>query len=965
MHPRRSSGFAFLAVLGVTVAGALFARPSFGDDSEPPVESTRDQYTTLDQYTAPFQMRVAGFASPIGVASATGGLTIAVRGLDESAGRSGILRVELVRVEDNKVLHRLDEKVKLDQLGNAPATTLLDVLPETPGVYEVRCRLTAERNAIWARIAGNRAMGDEKRFPLLIASADQTAGSQPNVLRPLDPVQAYDREAWHTPSWVPEGASRLVPNVNQLVADPWNSNARGSTSAESGDMLLCQIEPGGEFVCKLPDMAPHKRHLITFSVRQRHAAGADKPTAANSAAGQIEIATDPEFRTIVGRHPLSMPQHLTNADNDLERLEFVHYPSENDEFLRILNPSQRFPLAIRSVEAFAVEQIHHDGETRPVAQTGLAASTTRQVTLQVTESTWAQTATSDITGLQASGFAEATSEMYRIWKAAERIAENAPWVGYEKLLVQPRRKNEFVRSFAIESLRRWLTPYGIEVAMESEAAPVIELPALGGTESSSLARQCRAATAASELSQLARGTESGFLLQSENVLPAMTRGFRQGLREYTQLPKTGFAPLRPVDDASRFVTAFSSEIAPGSRSVPGKRLRLVSFVNLSTWRASIELRCCASGSANCERLVSNPEDQRLRAGRTSNVRIIELPPLGIVSVVVEHDGSQHDELAWRAVTDGPEVMEQIQTQVGQVVAKIGMLTQPDDYPGLRNGGFEEIGPVGIVGWMSTQFPATAVVVDPSEAVEGQQSIRMTTTKESAGQTWLVSEPIEIPQSGRLAVSLAVRAAVQLELTGSADRPGFGSSHRVRISLEGNRRGRALRYTDHIDVPRDGQWQSRRIVLETEGLDENTEFVRLTLDSLSPGQLWIDDIHLHDHFPTQAERTALQGSAFLAIQGLQKGRLQEAADLLRNDWSQHLLSNKIRRWPTTRTVSHEAASVPISGSSPNGNSTQRVQSGIGNQHRSTSSGNEPLAPDVESRPSVAERIRSWLPKPLRF
>ena len=934
----------FIALLAATVG------PARGDDSV-----RMDEYKSLDQYTAPFQLRVAGAADPIAVASTPGPLTIAVRGLDQHAQRSGTLRFELVRVEDRTVVRRVDEKVQLDARGDVSPLTVLENVPDSPGVYEVRCRLTADRNPLWSRIAGDRPLSDESRFPLLVVPASpRTNVGLTTVLRLLASVEPYDPEAWRTPAWVPEGASKLVPSVNQLVPDPWTASRKGAAE-EGPETLLCTIEPEGESVFKLPQMEAHRRHLISFAIRQRRSKpdGDGTSTAVLSgAAGQIEVASNPEFVSVTRQSAISVPQFLSDADNDDERCDLVHYSTGGQEFLKVRNPSPRLPLELRSIEVYSAME-EETVETSSLTQ--------RSAIVRMTSSDWMQRLTSDLGGLKDQGFADATVAMFRVWKSAQRVSENASWFGYDALMVPPHGKDEFVRAHSIEALRQWLAPDGIAVEdRDSLNVPIatIELPA--SPSATSVSRQCRASSATSELSQFARASAERLMIRLDGALPTVTRSFRRSLREFRHLPVMNSHPLPPVDEASRYVHAFWSELDTTGR---GAKRRLVSFVNTATWSASVELRCCASGEADCERLLEHEIGASTREGRTANVCVIDLPPLGIVNVVVTQNASSLDELAWRAVTNGPDVLQQIQSQVGQVVAKIGMLTQPGDYAGLRNGGFEDIGPVGIVGWMSTQFPETAVVVDSAEAVEGEQSIRMTTTKSSAGRTWLVSEPIEIPKSGRLGVSLAVRAAVQLEVPGPSGQLSMGSSHRVRISLEGNRRGRAIRHTDHFEIPRNGQWQSRRLVLETDGLDDDTEFVRLTIDSLSPGQIWIDDIHLHDHFPTQAERTALQGSAFLAIQGLQKGRLQEAADLLRNDWSQHLLSNRIRRWPTSRTVSHQASTGGNHRVSASQRTNHDVQLRSGVQPRTAGKGRN--SADAEPRPSVAERIRSWLPKPLRF
>ena len=74
-------------------------------------------------------------------------------------------------------------------------------------------------------------------------------------------------------------------------------------------------------------------------------------------------------------------------------------------------------------------------------------------------------------------------------------------------------------------------------------------------------------------------------------------------------------------------------------------------------------------------------------------------------------------------------------------------------------------------------------------------------------------------------------------------------------------------------PQKWAWGNREVRLEALNINAaNMHSLRLTIDSLSSGRVWIDDIRLHDQFPTASERDELQSGAFLAVQGLQKSNL---------------------------------------------------------------------------------------------
>lgn len=381
----------------------------------------------------------------------------------------------------------------------------------------------------------------------------------------------------------------------------------------------------------------------------------------------------------------------------------------------------------------------------------------------------------------------------------------------------------------------------------------------------------------------------------------------------------------------------------------------VTLANSAPWTTEVTLKfnrpvSSVKPDVQWKRRRSEGDPSAIRLGARTNECLVELKPLEVIGLDVFYQRGVPMPAALMSyqatVVGGQVAIQAIKSHVGEVVRKIGNLAQPDDYTTLLNGGFESQGQVGIVGWMHTQFPSDAVALDPTEAIEGNQSICMTTGEKSMGRTWLVSAPFSVPLSGRLAVSLATRSSIPVASALDPGSTGSTSSslsstrrnpfaqvsrieasdgktkkpmmQRVRVSLEGSRLGEPVRYVSEFEVPRDGQWTERRIVLETDRLDASSiKELRLTIDSLSPGKLWIDDVHLHDQFATQAERAGMQGQAFLAIQGLQRNQLHPAARLLQNRWSRHLMNANTKPWASSyRALHHDvtADSVAVAPSS---------------------------------------------------
>lgn len=256
---------------------------------------------------------------------------------------------------------------------------------------------------------------------------------------------------------------------------------------------------------------------------------------------------------------------------------------------------------------------------------------------------------------------------------------------------------------------------------------------------------------------------------------------------------------------------------------------------------------------------------------------------------------------WRsAMVGGDALAARIKKDVTTIVERIGVLSDPVANDSLQNGSFEQVGEMGLIGWLHAQHPPGCVAVDSSQSTDGQKSIRLITDESVSARTWLVSETIPVPTTRRLAVSMALRgSSLPTQENSAADgrsanhHPSKHAKpnrmHRLRISVEGIQAGHPIRKSAEVDVPASGIWQPQRVVLETDGLDASAmQSIRLTVDSLTAGTVWIDDVRLHNDFSTARERTDLQNLAFLAVEGLKRGNLSPSAKLLMNPWAQRLL-----------------------------------------------------------------------------
>lgn len=399
------------------------------------------------------------------------------------------------------------------------------------------------------------------------------------------------------------------------------------------------------------------------------------------------------------------------------------------------------------------------------------------------------------------------------------------------------------------------------------------------------------------------------LIRSSSVTGGLSDPVSEMMESFCALPDRSIRIVESIDPAGSVVAVRAGE-KDGHF--------WMSIANRGPWPMSVDIECSADidWQLAAGTPVPDREDWKVETeGRRSAIRIGG-GKLILLKSVAPASGVTISPWTSR-VSGGQEALDDIKKDVTAIVARLGMLSDQRVYPVLSNGGFETEGGVGLVGWLHAQHPPNSVRVDSKESVEGERSVLLTTDQRFSSRTWLVSETFSPPESGRLAVSLACRGELR----------GGGETHRLRVSIEGTHGGQPLRKSIEFDLPRDGKWQSREVILQVDGIERSAvQSLRLTIDSLSVGRVWIDDVRLHDWFPLAKERDDLQSQAFLAVQGLQRGNLTPSARLLQNHWAKFLLTQAASSPPPAVIDTTELPAEP---------------------------------------PGVAERIRSWLPRRLRF
>ncbi|QEG01698.1 hypothetical protein Mal15_57760 [Stieleria maiorica] len=933
----------------------------------------------LDSSTRPFEFRSANPAWPLVGADDGCQLSVRIRALPQHADRDLVLSYELIRVDDGVMVGREQTDLRLDASGDSTAIAIAASSPRIAGVYEIRCRLSEKTDRIWSRLTGSENELASVQTPWMVfqdlGEPTESAAQSGPAIAPLQwrqrgPIRPLDPSDWQPLGWMPNGATQLVPKVKRVSESLPFTPRRAASGNEPHT-----IGPGESWIGLLSDLNVHQPYQLSLTLTEPKAPSPPKTV-------RIEFANRPDFDPVTDSLSVQLGRPMDVSSEDDAAVitqQILHYAHRDNEFVRITNDSSDHPL---SVESLVLAEQDVD---RSAPQT---APPTRQVAFWVESTGWLSHLTSDHADqLSQGGYAQSTVLMFSLWKATSRLATHAAWCGYDNVSVPidlhqwdfiaggqpadasaPAKPTWIVKTIttAIES---WTAPGGLRVqprlthghrsvSMENVDRQSRPHLLIGGQSSlTSPARFLESCVHEGSRVLSIRTVELPF---------ALNRSFRQTMNHCRAIA----ADARPVRSASNsesdYVHVLVSE-ASHNRSPDQASSIDLTVINTAPWTSQVKLRFSNERIADCSLLCADDPNAILRPTGASDSRLLTLAPTSIVRLQVRGESEPVSLAGWYgSMVGGDQTLQRLKGHVSAVVGKIGTLASPEDYNELTNGGFEIQGQVGIVGWMHTQFPSDAVTLDSTESIEGSHSIRMTSDTASAGRIWLVSEPIPVPASGRMAVSLSVRAGKRtadanpaatnvLKSTATEPPPNEPPRHRVRVSLEGNRLRKPVRFSTEFDVPCDGHWQPRHLVLEADQIHrDQMESVRLTIDSLSPGKLWIDDIHLHDHFPTEAERTALQENAFLAIQGLQRGNLKPAAGLLNNDWSRDLMARSAMR-PTPSPRSTDRNPPPVAG----------VVKQTGAVPADEASNSRITSPPPQKRESVADRLRDWLPKPIRF
>lgn len=425
---------------------------------------------------------------------------------------------------------------------------------------------------------------------------------------------------------------------------------------------------------------------------------------------------------------------------------------------------------------------------------------------------------------------------------------------------------------------------------------------------------------------------------------------RQSLRRFRALPLVTMKDVEPADEAMKLAKLRQV-------SIDGKTY--FALFNQSPWPVSVNAMIATSGKLDSV-LTSEPVPT-IDAG---GVWRLSLEPGELVAVVT--DDAKATARAWTAqLSGGGALVAAVGKAVGELADGVAVVTEPKRCDCIENPGFEQgdptstgpastgvaqanaisssenvriaadeiTNPVNVQGWLLAQHPVGCASLDNEVAYQGKYSIRLRNAEGRTGGAWIVSRQINSPSTGRMSVSVMLRG----EPSENAD---TNEPILVRVAIEGTVAGTAMRQSQTFAVKRDGNWTQTPCRVEVDQMPRcGVDSLRLAIDVMNEGTVWIDDVRAEDFFMKQSEKSQLQSQVFLALGGISKGELSHAAKLLDSHWVQQMLSGAVE--PPRPAVISVSETLDSAEPARNKVTTEKAN------------------------PGIAERLKGWLPRPIRF
>jgi hypothetical protein len=303
-------------------------------------------------------------------------------------------------------------------------------------------------------------------------------------------------------------------------------------------------------------------------------------------------------------------------------------------------------------------------------------------------------------------------------------------------------------------------------------------------------------------------------------------------------------------------------------------------VNDAPFATSVQVRVDGPAGFRIEALPGAKPAGTLRRDADGVSWTMELGPYDLIAASFSAPGVR---LTKPSVSWPNEVRAALESRLSDLGSRANALGKPPLFEVLENPSFERpAGPQGqIPGWIPIAPPGLSVRLDRASRHDGIQSAHLASTGPTGG---LVSHAFAPPATGRLAVSVWLRAAdatrqppVRLTIEGrTARRPFYRFAEFGRANAGQN----AVR-------PIPAEWA--QFVIEASDLPLGLlGAVRVRLELLGPGEVWIDEVQLCELVFDRREQLQLLRLITPGDVQLQNGRIADCMRLLDGYWPRFLV-----------------------------------------------------------------------------
>jgi len=322
---------------------------------------------------------------------------------------------------------------------------------------------------------------------------------------------------------------------------------------------------------------------------------------------------------------------------------------------------------------------------------------------------------------------------------------------------------------------------------------------------------------------------------------------------FCKLPATTFSAVSSLEAGDQSIAVRHAVTPEGW---------FVYAVNAAPWAVDATIVIQAPASAGSGPVVQALSAHDINVARRGDELWLatHIEPFGLV---VGFAPEPREPLGWYSQPIG-DVAGVLQRRLAQLVDSTQLARQTPPLAVLANASFESPAPAALAagsaqweGWAVEPPLGGGSSLQAEGAHEGLQSLRITSRQ---GIGWLRSKPFDAPQTGRLSLSMWLRAV-------------DAAAPRLRICLEGRHHGQTyyrFAAVDQLVAPdaanqNVGRWQ--RLVVHFDDLpNESFEELRVGLDLMGPGTVEVDHVEIFDRWLDEHDATAV--SQLLASAGLQ-------------------------------------------------------------------------------------------------